>query len=274
MILCLSANCPSRFALSPGRPDLAGDGPRAERLGELEGIVQHVVAEVEDVVVLHDLDEHAGVFVLLAELLGFAHRSRGAPFLEFVGGRLPGGGLFRRRRAALPAAEAGGGHAHEKLDRLGAKFHGTDIQLRRIRRGPRRRSSGCSRNIRNVQANLHAGHLRIRPGSKSAKRPASQAGGRQRRQRELTQFTSRIQHRVSLNAVTLTRDSGLADSGLEGLLATSTDSGSRSSRLTTTRDSEGDSGSRLGTRRLGTGLACETPKPGLQLGTRRVARST
>ena len=54
--------------------DLARDRPRAERLGQLEAVVQFIVCPRVDAVELDDFNVHARVVVQLAEFLDLAER--------------------------------------------------------------------------------------------------------------------------------------------------------------------------------------------------------
>jgi hypothetical protein len=108
----LSANAPRRFSGSGAVGgafridvrDLGGDGPRPERLGQPELVVDDLVGHAQDVVDLDDLDEDAGILELLAQRLCLVHRDGQPPLADLVGSGLARRVLLGRRGLGVAAA--------------------------------------------------------------------------------------------------------------------------------------------------------------------------
>ena len=144
--LCLSANWPMRsVCLASISHEMRA---RAQRAREREAVIHLVVRHGVDAVVFDDLDQHAGVFVLLAERRDAIHRDRRAPLPHHVGRRLSD----RSRPATRENFSTG-------CDRISTaltfSFRHAIEQLVRVH-------VAAAEVVRHVQADLHAGELRIR----------------------------------------------------------------------------------------------------------------
>src|SRR5690349_15110105 len=104
----------------------------AQRFGYLERVVHLVVAEREDVVPFHDLNQNPRVLIHLAKVLNFVERRSESPFTLLLGGSF----LSLLRRCALSTtgscAVATGAprwirlqewRAKEHFNRLTTQFH-------------------------------------------------------------------------------------------------------------------------------------------------------
>src|SRR5215204_4040860 len=133
---------------------LTRDRSRAQRLGQLEAIIQLVVLPGVDGIEFHDLDVDAGVSVLLPEFFGLLHGGRDAPLPQ-----------FGERALALwsltAAAAARGfyefsGHAHERLDGLRPQLDGTHAQRETALECLVAGHGVVAEAVRHIQANLHS----------------------------------------------------------------------------------------------------------------------
>ena len=171
---------------SSARCVISLDSARApKRLGHLERIVEFLIGEPEDAVPLDDVDQHAGVVVLLPELFDFVERNARAPLARFFGGGLlrascsgVSGAAAAAAPAALPAAAGSaapalGGRAAPRAPRRrrcrpahrrapagpGAARHVLvpAFAAPAIAAGdPRNNSTGCARSSTRADVRLHA----------------------------------------------------------------------------------------------------------------------
>jgi hypothetical protein len=180
------------FLSFAGEIQLARDRPRAGGLRQVEGIVHFGIGEVVDPVELHDLDHDAGVLILLPHV---ARRLR-------IRLQPPLAQLFRRDLAGFSASARDGGrrHAHGELDRLRAHFDGVDAELhgplQRLVGGHRPGERAAGEVVRDVQADLDAGPLRVRLRLRADDAPRQQARGRHG-QHQFSEFAAGIFHRSS-----------------------------------------------------------------------------
>src|ERR1022692_3926765 len=172
--LMLGGKLTEALGLADG--DFAGDGIGAQRLGHLETVFHHVVGESVDAIVFDDLDQHAGVFVLLAERLERVHRLGEPPFLDGLGDGGLFGLLFRRQRrtggaAACPTGWRPGSRRLEvRLDGLQAQFCRAEIELDHRSEEVVSPSRDVVEAVRDVDADLYAAENRVGFGGPNAPR--------------------------------------------------------------------------------------------------------
>ena len=192
----MAANCTEALGLADG--DFAGDGIRAQRLCHLEAVVHHVVRKGVDAIVLDDLDQHAGIFVFLAEGFESVHRLREPPLLlRFGDGRLLGLLFRRQRRAGGSAGRRGRGPRSRRLEvrlhRLQAQFGGAEIELRHVAENVVRRSRNVVEAVRRIDAHLYAAENRVGLGGPDPRRG-------QRRQSQFADISPCVNHVTSMIA--------------------------------------------------------------------------